>query len=163
MRRYLVTASSLRQLQELVLIRMSHVCYSPLETKILASLPCFAHELQALFTPKGKKSTGSLLALQVPTQPPAAPYWVCDLPEDAFAAVLSLCEAGQISFTTVSAMMGKQSVVGHALRCPLVSLSAKAGEQCMLPLRILPGIVPGEPGGGAAGRFFRVEAGITFR
>ena len=137
------------------------VRFSEMEAKIMEALPCMAHELEAALA-AGKKAP--VLSLQIPTNPPALPYFVCDLPVPAFKAVVSLCEAGHISFVTVKAMEAKLSLLGAKPRFPLVSLEAKAGQQYMLPLRVVPGTVPGDVGGGTAGRFYDMgSSGTAFR
>ncbi len=134
-----------------------HVCFTPIEDKILELLPCMAHELEAEFA----KDKGAHLTLQLPTVAPNLPYYLAQLPAPVFAAVVSLCEAGQLSFTTVSAQEGKITLIGHKPRFPLVSLEAKAGQQYMLPMRLVAGVAPGQVGGGGAGRFFSVGANAT--
>ena len=137
------------------------VHFSEMEAKIMEALPCMAHELEAALA-AGKKAP--VLSLQIPTNPPALPYFVCDLPVSAFKAVVSLCEAGHISFVTVKAMEAKLSLLGAKPRFPLVSLDSKPGQQYMLPLRVVPGTVPGDVGGGTAGRFYDMgSSGTAFR
>lgn len=129
--------------------------------KILSSLPLMAYDLGELFA---SKKASTLLSLQVPTVPPSLPYFLCDLPAPAFAAVVALCEAGQLSFTTVGAQEGKISLIGAKPRCPLLTLDAQPGIQYLLPMRLVAGVVPGAAGGGGAGRFFSAgAAGTAFR
>jgi hypothetical protein len=134
-----------------------HVCFTAIEGKILELLPCMAHELDAEFA----KQKGPRLSLQVPTTGGALPYFIADLPAPVFAAVVSLCEAGQLSFTTVSAREAKLTFIGHKPRFPLLSLDMAAGQQYLLPMRLVAGVAPGEAGGGGAGRFFAAGASAT--
>ena len=128
-----------------------------MEKKILDLLPCFATELEDALKKKGGKD--ALLPLQIPTTT-GAPFLVCDLPLDAYAAVFSLCDAGKLSFCTVSSTLAKMFLKGKKLRLPLVTVESKPGQQYLLPMRLEAGIVPGPTGG----RFASVgSSGTTFR
>ena len=125
-----------------------------MEEKILALLPCMAHELEEAFP--SKKGDG--LSLRLAAQAPNQPFYLCSLPAAVFAAVVALCEAGKASFVTVSAREAKLCTIGVKLSFPLVSVDVKAGQTYTLPMRLEPGIVPG------GGRFFNVgDAATTFR
>ena len=125
-----------------------------MEAKILAQLPCMAHELEEAFP--SKKGDG--LSLRLATQAPNNPFYICSLPAAAFAAVVALCEAGKVSFVTVSAREAKLCTIGVKLAFPLVTLDVKPSETYTLPMRLEAGIVPG------GGRFFNVgDAATTFR
>jgi hypothetical protein len=129
--------------------------------KILAALPLMSFELDALFA----KAKGPRLTLQLPTVS-GLPYFLADLPEPAFAAVVALCEAGLLSFATVGAKEGKILLLASGLqpRCPVVTVDAQPGVQYLLPMRLVPGVAAGAPGGGGAGRFFSAgAAGTAFR
>jgi hypothetical protein len=131
--------------------------YKKMEMKILDLLPCFATELEDALKKKGGKD--ALLPLQIPTTT-GAPFLVCDLPPDAYAAVFSLCDAGKLSFCTVSSTLAKIFLKGKKLRLPLVTIESKPGQQYLLPMRLEAGIVPGPTGG----RFATVgSTGTTFR
>lgn len=129
--------------------------------KILAALPLMSFELDALFA----KAKGPRLTLQLPTVS-GLPFFLADLPEPAFAAVVALCEAGLLSFATVGAKEGKILLLASGLqpRCPVVTVDAQPGVQYLLPMRLVPGVAAGAPGGGGAGRFFSAgAAGTAFR
>lgn len=125
-------------------------------TFILSQVPCFVHDLQ-LSSAKLFPASGTT-ELKI-AQTNGLPYFLGELPDPIFAAILSLCEDSKISFKTVSPSLLAMSLSDskYKPKFPVIAAPQDPKKTYFLPMAIEAGLVEG------GGRFFSVgEDASTF-